>query len=229
MRILIVEDEKDLSMVLCEAFKMEGYYADAAYNGKDGLYDALSGIYDLIILDIMLPEMDGLQILSELRKNGIETPVLMLTAKSTIENKVDGLDKGADDYITKPFDMSELMARIRALSRRREKAFIDDHLRFADITLDNETHEICKEDQRIKLTKKEYDIMELLIINKGKTVSKEKLTVKVWGYDSDIEYNSIEVYVSFLRKKLHAIDSLVYIDTIRGRGYTIKEKTEKDK
>lgn len=225
MRILIVEDEKNLSMVLCETFKMEGYYADAAYNGVDGLDDALSGIYDLIILDIMLPEMDGIQVLSELRKNKIDTPVLMLTAKSTVEDKIKGLDHGADDYLTKPFDINELLARIRAMSRRREKIFIDDSLKFADIMLDNETHEICKGNQRIKLTKKEYDIMEILILNKGKTVSKEKLTLKIWGYDSDIEYNSIEVYISFLRKKLNAIESMTYIDTICGRGYTLKEKS----
>lgn len=179
MRILIVEDEKDLSMVLCEAIKMEGYYADAAYNGADGLYDALSGIYDLIILDIMLPEMDGIEVLSKLRENKIDTPVLMLTAKSTVEDKINGLDHGADDYLTKPFDINELMARIRAISRCREKVFIDDSLKFADIMLDKETHEICKANRRIKLTKKEYDIMEMLILNKGKTVSKENLTVKI--------------------------------------------------
>lgn len=225
MRILIVEDEKDLSMVLCETIEMEGYYADAAYNGTDGLNDALSGIYDLIILDIMLPGMDGIQVITELRQNHVDTPVLMLTAKARIEDKISGLDHGADDYLTKPFDINELLARIRAITRRREKTIIDKNMRFADITLDNETHEICKGTQRIKLTKKEYDIIELLILNKGKVVSKEKLTVKIWGYDTDIEYNSIEVYISFIRKKLNLIESSVYIDTIRGLGYIIKEKT----
>ncbi|MGN0622067.1 MAG: response regulator transcription factor [Porcipelethomonas sp.] len=224
MRILIVEDEKDLTMILCEAVKMEGYYADAAYNGTDGLYNALSGIYDLIILDIMLPEMDGIQVLSEIRKNNIDTPVIMLTAKSTIEDRVKGLDKGADDYLTKPFDMTELMARIRALSRRREKVIVDERMKYGNIFLDKETYELCREEQRIKLTKKEYDIMELLILNKGKAVPKEKLITKIWGYDAEVEFNSVEVYVSFLRKKLNLLESSVYIDTIRNKGYTIKEK-----
>lgn len=223
MRILIVEDEMDLSMILSERLEMEGYYVDAVYNGINGLDDALSGIYDIIILDIMLPGMDGLQVLSEIRRNNINTPVLMLTAKSEIEDKVIGFDKGADDYLTKPFNTKELLARIRALSRRKEKILFEDNLKFADIVLDKETHEICKNEQKIKLTKKEFNIIELLILNKGKTVSKESITVKVWGYDTDIEYNSIEVYISFLRKKLNAINSQIHISTVRGIGYTIKE------
>lgn len=223
MRILIVEDEIDLSMILSERLEMEGYYVDAVYNGINGLDDALSGIYDIIILDIMLPGMNGLQVLSEIRRNNINTPVLMLTAKSEIEDKVTGFDKGADDYLTKPFNTKELLARIRALSRRKEKILFEDNLKFADIVLDKETHEICKNEQKIKLTKKEFNIIELLILNKGKTVSKESITVKVWGYDTDIEYNSIEVYISFLRKKLNAINSQIHISTVRGIGYTIKE------
>lgn len=216
--------KKDLAMILSEAVKMEGYYADIAYNGTDGLYDALLGIYDLIILDIMLPEMDGIQVLSEMRKNNIDTPVIMLTAKSTIQDRVKGLDKGVDDYLTKPFDITELMARIRALSRRREKVLVDERMIYGDIFLDKETYELCRDEQRIKLTKKEYDIMELLILNKGKAVPKEKLIIKIWGYDAEVEFNSVEVYVSFLRKKLNLLESSVYIDTIRNKGYTIKEK-----
>lgn len=224
MRILIVEDEKDLSMILSEMLEMEGYYVDAAYDGISGLDNALSDIYDLIILDVMLPEMNGFQVLSNIRKNNMNTPVLMLTAKSEIEDKVNGLDRGADDYLTKPFNTKELLARIRALSRRREKIFVDDNLKFADVVLDKETYEIYKDEQKIKLTKKEFDILELLILNIGKTVSKENLTVKIWGYDADIEYNSIEVYISFLRKKLNAINSEIKISTVRGIGYTIKEQ-----
>lgn len=226
MRILIVEDEKDLAMILSEMLEMEGYYVDTSYDGVSGLDNALSGIYDIIILDIMLPEMDGIQLLSNIRKSNISTPVLMLTAKSEIEDKVRGLDKGADDYLTKPFNTKELLARIRCLSRRREKIFIDENLRFSDIVLDKETHEICKNEQKIKLTKKEFDIIELLILNSGKTVSKENLTVKIWGYDTDIEYNSIEVYISFLRKKLNAINSAIHISTVRGIGYSIKERKD---
>lgn len=224
MRILIVEDELDLNMVLSEMLTIEGYYVDSSYNGTDGLDNALSGIYDMIILDVMLPEKNGIEVLSEIRRNRINTPVLMLTARSEIEDKIAGLDNGADDYLTKPFNSKELLARIRALLRRRERILVNENLKFADIIIDKSTHEVCKNEQKIKLTKKEYDIMELLILNQGKVVSKDDLTVKIWGYDTDIEYNSIEVYISFLRKKLRAIDSGVYISTIRSVGYIIKEQ-----
>ncbi len=228
MRILIVEDEHDLSMILSETLELEGYYADAAYDGVSGLDNALSGIYDVIILDIMLPGMDGIQVLSEIRRNKMTTPVLMLTAKSEIDDKINGLDKGADDYLTKPFNTKELLARIRALSRRRDKIMIDDCLRFSDVVLYKETCEMCRDEQKIKLTKKEFDILEILILNQGKTVSKESLTVKVWGYETDVEYNSIEVYISFLRKKLSAIESKIQIKTVWGKGYTIKERKNGD-
>ena len=223
MRILIVEDETDLAMVLSELLEMEGYYTDTAFDGEEGLDNALSGIYDMIILDVMLPKMDGFQVLSEIRSNNLSVPVLMLTARSQIEDKVTGLDNGADDYLTKPFDTKELLARIRALSRRREKAFVDDSDRFADITLDKTTLEIQKDGQKIKLTKKEYDILEILISNYGNVVTKETFVTKIWGYDTDVEYNSIEVYISFLRKKLSAVDSAIHISTVRSMGYTIKE------
>ena len=223
MRILIVEDEKDLAMVLSELLEMEGYYTDTAFDGEEGLDNALSGIYDMIILDVMLPKMDGFQVLSEIRKNSLNVPVLMLTARSQIEDKVTGLDNGADDYLTKPFDTKELLARIRALSRRREKTFVDDNDRFADITLDKTTLEIQKGGQKIKLTKKEYDILEILISNYGNVVTKETFVTKIWGYDTDVEYNSIEVYISFLRKKLSAVESSIHIATVRSMGYTIKE------
>lgn len=226
MRILIVEDELDLNMVLSEMLTIEGYNVDSSYNGTDGLDNALSGIYDMIILDVMLPEKNGIEVLSEIRKNKINTPVLMLTAKSEIEDKIAGLDNGADDYLTKPFNSKELLARIRALLRRREKILINENLKFADIMIDKTTHEIYKNDQKIKLTKKEYDIMELLILNQGKVVSKDDLTVRIWGYNTDIEYNSIEVYISFLRKKLRAIDSSICISAIRGFGYIIKEQND---
>lgn len=227
MRVLIVEDEKDLAMILSEILEIEGYYTDVVYDGVSGLDNAMSGIYDIIIIDVMLPKMNGLQVLYEIRKSNISTPILILTAKSEIEDKVYGLDNGADDYLTKPFNTKELLARIRALLRRKEKVIIDENLKFADIILDKYTHQIYKNEQKVKLTKKEYDIIELLILNQGKVISKEKLTVKIWGYDTDIEYNSIEVYVSFLRKKLGAIKSQVNISTVRGLGYTIKgEKYE---
>lgn len=223
MRILIVEDEKDLAMILSELIEMDGYYTDVAYDGESAFDNAMTGIYDLILLDVMLPVMDGIEVLSKLRENNINIPVLMLTAKSEIDDKVCGLDNGADDYLTKPFNSKELLARIRALLRRKEKTIVEENISFADIKLDKLTHEVTKDSQKIKLSKKEYDLIELLILNYGKVVSKENLVIKIWGYDTDVEYNSIEVYVSFLRKKLKAIGSQIHISTARGLGYTIKE------
>ncbi len=223
MRILIVEDEEDLAMILSELLEMEGYYVDISYDGENGLDNVMSGIYDLVILDVMLPILDGIQVLSEIRKNNINTPVLMLTAKSEVQDKVSGLDAGADDYLTKPFDPDELLARIRALSRRKEKKIVEENIKFSDIILDKLTCEIIKDTQKIKLSKKEYDLLELLILNYGMIVSKEMLIVKLWGYETDVEYNSIEVYISFLRKKLKAVGSQIYISTSRNVGYTIRE------
>lgn len=222
MRILIIEDEKDLVMVLSEMLKIEGYYVDAVYDGTSGLDKALSGIYDLIILDVMLPKMNGIKVLEEIRKSNSDMPILMLTAKSEIEDKICGLDNGADDYITKPFNMKELFARIRALLRRREKKFVDDNIKFADIILDKSTHEIHKNENKVKLTKKEYSILEMLIMNNGNVVSKENIMIKIWGYDADVEYNSIEVYISFLRKKIDAVGSEIKIKAVRGLGYALK-------
>lgn len=223
MRILIVEDERDLAMVLSEMLKIKGYYTDAVYDGASGLDKALSGIYDLIILDVMLPKMNGIKVLEEIRKNNSDTPVLMLTAKSEIEDKICGLDNGADDYITKPFNTKELLARIRALLRRTEKKFVNDNIKFSDIILDKSTHEIHKDENKVKLTQKEYSILEMFIMNKGNVVSKENIMIKIWGYDAEVEYNSIEVYISFLRKKIDAVGSEVKIKTVRGLGYILKE------
>lgn len=224
MRILIVEDEKDLAMVLAELLSLEGYDTDTVHNGEDGLDYAQSGIYDVILLDVMLPKLDGLAVLRELRQSGIGTAVLMLTAKSELEDKICGLDNGADDYLTKPFQSKELLARIRALGRRKEKAYQEEDLRFADITLNRERHELQKGAQKIRLTKKEYGILELLMLHPHLLISKEQLITKIWGYDADIAYNSIEVYISFLRKKLAALDAAILITTSRGLGYTLEEK-----
>ena len=221
-RILIIEDEKYLSMVLSEMFSQEGYYTDKAYNGEDGLDNALSGIYDVIILDVMLPKLNGLEVLREIRRNKVRSAVLMLTAKSEIEDKVAGLDSGADDYITKPFDSKELLARVRALSRRKNLDFVDDDLQFADIMMDQSTHEMHCGNHHVRLSKKEYDIMEMMILNNGRLLSKDQLITKIWGYDTELEYNSIEVYISFIRKKLAAVKSRVAIVTSRGLGYTLE-------
>ena len=223
MKILVVDDEKLLVKGIKYNLEQEGYMVETAFDGEEAVRLAHDDSIDLILLDLMLPKMDGISVLSEIRRNNINTPVLMLTARSEIEDKITGLDNGADDYLTKPFNSKELHARIRALLRRKEKTFIDSNLKFADIVLNKSTHEICKNNQKVKLTKKEYNVMEFLILNQGKVVSKESLTVKIWGYDTDIEYNSIEVYISFLRKKLSAVDSDIHIATVRGLGYTIKE------
>lgn len=222
MKILIIEDEKDLTSVLEEMLKQNGYSVDVVYNGVDGLDYALTKIYDVIILDIMLPKMNGIQVLRELRSNNVSSSVLMLTAKSEIEDKINGLDSGADDYLTKPFITKEFLARVRALSRRNNKEYTGNIISFGDIRIDTNKHEIIKENQKIKLSQKEYEIMEMLISNKGNILSKEQFIQKIWGYDTDVEYNSIEVYMSFLRKKLNAIHSNIKVTTVRSLGYILE-------
>lgn len=222
MKVLIVEDEKDLACVLSEMLKQEGYIVNKVYNGIDGLDYALTNTYDVIILDIMLPQMNGIEVLKEIRKNGINSSVLLLTAKSEVEDKINGLDNGADDYLTKPFVTKEFLARVRALSRRNYKQYLGNQLTFGDILVDKHKHELIKDTQKIKLSQKEYAILEMLIVNKGNTISKEQFVQKIWGYDTDIEYNSIEVYISFVRRKLNAIHSNVKINTIRGLGYALE-------
>ena len=223
MKILLVDDEKQLTDALSVILKKNNYSVDCAYNGEDGLDMSLSGVYDLIVLDIMMPKIDGITILKTLRNNGFNSPILMLTAKSEITDKINGLNFGADDYLTKPFITDELLARIKALLRRKE-TFTGDILSYLDLSLNRDTLEISKDAKKIALGKKEFQILEMLILNQGRSIDKEKFIEKIWGYDTDAEYNTIEVYVSFLRKKLVAIDSLVEIKSIRGVGYTLGEK-----
>ncbi len=220
MKILLVDDEKQLTEALSVILKKNNYSVDCAYNGEDGLDLALSEIYDLIILDVMMPKLDGLSVLKTLRAKKINTPILMLSAKSEITDKIDGLNFGADDYITKPFVTDELLARIRALLRRKD-TFTGDVLSFGDIMLDRDSLELIKGDKKISLGKKEFQILEMLILNEGKSIDKEKFIEKIWGYDTDAEYNTIEVYVSFLRKKLLAVGAKTEIKSIRGIGYTL--------
>lgn len=224
MKILVIEDEKDLSMALCELLQCEGFSTDAAYNGIDGLDCALTGIYDVIVLDIMLPKMNGTDVLKEIRNNKITSAVLMLTAKAEIEDKVTGLKSGADDYLTKPFITEEFLARVWALSRRNHAAYVGERITYADIILDQAHHTLQVCDDFIKLSSKEYELMEVLMRNPKIVISKEQFIEKIWGYDTDIEYNSIEVYISFLRRKLRDLGSTVNIKTIRGVGYTLGEK-----
>ena len=222
MRVLIVEDEKDLANVLSEMLELEGYHTDIANDGEYGLDCAMTGIYDLIILDIMLPKLDGIAVLRKLRQKQISSAVLMLTAKSQIEDKVDGLDSGADDYLTKPFVSKEFLARVRALCRRRPLEYLSSALSFSDISLDSARHELQCGERRVNLSQKEYDMMEMLLLNHGQIIPKESFLTKIWGYDSNAEYNSIEVYVSFLRKKLTALHSGVKIKIVRGVGYYLE-------
>lgn len=222
MNILLVDDERQLTQALAVILRQHNYLVDCAYNGEEGLDYVHSGIYDLIILDVMMPKMDGFTMLKIMRQQKIDIPVLMLSAKSEISDKIDGLNFGADDYITKPFHTDELLARIKALLRRKEK-FTGDILSFNDISLDRDCFELVKNDKRITLGKKEFQILEMLMLNSGKSIAKERFIEKIWGYDTDAEYNTIEVYVSFLRKKLQAVGAQTEIKSIRGIGYTLGE------
>lgn len=223
MRILLVEDEKFLSEPLQHILEKDHYTVDVVDNGVDGLDYALSDIYDVILMDVMLPGMDGFTAVGEIRKEGIETPVLMLTAKGEIKDRVIGLDMGADDYLPKPFSTEELLARVRALSRR--KGSIESHnetLTFGDLELfPRELKLKCKK-REISLTLKECSMLEYLMRQKGGVLSKEQLIEKVWGYDTEAEDNNVEVYISFLRKKLKHLHSSCVITTIRGMGYVLE-------
>ncbi len=225
MNVLLVDDEKDLVNALSAILKQHHYTVDCAYNGEDGLEYALSGIYDVIVLDVMMPKMNGFETLKAMRAKKIETPVLMLTAKSDLNDKIDGLNFGADDYITKPFETQELLARIKALLRRGAR-YKDNVLELGNTLLDRDTFELVVGDKKITLGKKEFQIMEILMINANKCVEKERLIEKIWGYDSDAEYNTIEVYISFIRKKLAAINSDAEIKSLRGVGYTVGVKND---
>lgn len=223
MRILIVEDEIHLVEALMQIIRKNNYTVDAVHDGDAGLDNALSNIYDLIILDIMLPKMDGISILKNIRKEGIAVPVILLTAKGEISDKVTGLDSGADDYLAKPFATEELLARIRALSRRKGEVLESNTLIYGDIVLNTATLKLSKGSKEIKLILKESELLELLITRRNATSSKELIIEKLWGYDSDIEHNHVEVYISFLRKKLTFLDSCVKINTVRGVGYVLEE------
>ena len=225
MKILLIDDERQLTEALKVILKQNYYSVDCAYNGEDGLDMALSGIYDLIILDIMMPKIDGLTVLNVLRKKQIDVPVLLLTAKSEIADKITGLNLGADDYLTKPFNSEELLARVRALLRRKEK-FMGDVLTFNDISLNRDTCELICNGKNISLGKKEFQILEMLILSKNKSIDKEKFIEKIWGYDTDAEYNTIEVYISFLRKKINALGAKTEIKSIRGIGYILEAKND---
>ena len=199
MNILIVEDEKRLASALKQILTEQKYMADVVYDGEDGLEYGLSGIYDVIILDVMIPFRDGFSVARELRKNKIQTPILMLTAKDTVGDKVSGLDSGADDYMTKPFAPEELLARIKALTRRKGEVILDESS-FGDFQFNASTGMLSKGSKSVHLNFKEAEIMKLLIANRDIIISKEDIITKVWGYDSDAGSNNVEAYVSFLRR-----------------------------
>ena len=227
MRILIVEDEQQLSEALGAILEKHNYTVDRVFNGEDGLDYILSNIYDLVILDIMLPLMNGLDVLKKARKEGIECPIILLTAKGEVSDKVTGLDCGADDYLPKPFYTEELLARIRALSRRKGEVTNDNELSFGDITLNIGTLELSTSLNSVKLTAKEFGLLELLINRKGSIINKDDIINKLWGFESEAEHNNVEVYISFLRRKLTFLKSKVTIKAIRNIGYLLEYKDEK--
>ena len=222
MRLLVVEDETQLADALSEILRRNRYNVDTSYNGIDGLDNALTGVYDCVILDIMLPGMNGIEVLRNLRREKINTPVLLLTARSEVEDKINGLDCGADDYLTKPFVTGELLARVRALTRRKGELVDENRLDYNGLELNKNTSSVIWQGSDVKLSLKEYQIMELLISNPRQILPKERIIEKIWGYESDVEYNNIEVYISFLRKKISVISAPVQIKTARGIGYSLE-------
>lgn len=225
MRILLAEDEKRMARALVELLKQEKYDVDHMEDGDSALMALESGIYDIAVLDVMMPEMNGFEVARRARNNGIKTPILMLTAKSQLDDKVEGLDSGADDYLTKPFQTKELLARIRALGRR-SSSFQEDILNYGDLTIDKATAMLnCDTTgQNVRLSEKELRILEYMFNNNGQIMTREQLAVKIWGFESETEYNNVEVYMSFTRKKLTFVGSNIEIKAVRGLGYELREK-----
>jgi DNA-binding response OmpR family regulator len=221
MRILIVEDEKSLADIIMKGLEEEGYAVDVAYNGEEGLFMAENEPSDLIILDIMLPVIDGMTILKKIRNGGIKTPVIMVTAKDTIMDKVSGLDGGADDYLTKPFSFEELLARMRALLRRDTdmKASV---LMISDLSIDMATHEVKREGTYILLSAKEYALLEYMAINRNKVLSRTALTEHLYDQDFDLDSNVIDVFINRIRNKIDRRHDLKLIHTVRGAGYMLR-------
>lgn len=221
MNVLVIEDERNLADAIVKILEDEGYNAEATYDGKAGLTCAKSGQYDAIVLDVMLPAMSGYDVVNQMRHAGVSTPVLMLTARTSTEDKVRGLDSGADDYMTKPFEAPELLARLRALTRRRGDVLIDE-IKFADVSLDLNTHDLACGEKSVHLSGKEFEVMSILMGSNSRVVSKQDLLTRVWGVDGETSENSVEAYVSFLRKKLAHIGSKVQITTLRMLGYRLE-------
>ncbi len=222
MRILLIEDEREIADGICTILENKGYQVGIAYDGQTGLEEIQNGIYDLVLLNIMLPKMNGIDVLKYARKSGVAIPVIMLTALSQTGDKISGLDCGADDYITKPFDAGELLARIRARLRQPD-VLSTGSLTFADIRLEQTTFKLHGKERSVKLARKEYQLLEYLIINHGQILPRDTLITKIWGYDEETEYNQLDVYVSFVRKKLNFVKSKAVIVTTKGVGYSLEE------
>lgn len=223
MKLLVIEDNKKIADNLKKGLELNGYAVDLSYNGEDGYYDALDNNYDLILLDLMLPKMTGEEICKNLRENKIETPIIMLTAKSLVEDKVNGLNLGADDYLSKPFSFDELLARIRALLRR-PKNYSSDIILCEELKLDIQNKVLKKNNNVISLSKKEFSLLEYFLRNKNKVLSKDMIIDHVWNFDSDILPNTVEVYIRYLRNKIDDNKNSSFIKTVRGFGYKIECK-----
>ena len=221
MRILLVEDNVDFSDALSSVLKKEKYEVVCAYDGEEGLSYALEDIYDLIVLDVMMPKMDGFEVLRRIRKEKMSVPIIMLTALSDDKDKVKGLDDGADDYLAKPFFMPEFLARIRALTRRKGDIIENDELKFMDVTLNLSSHVLGYKDKSISLSVKEFNIMRYMLSNPKMIAEKEKLISRVWGFDNEFESNNLEAFMSFLRKKLDYLKAPFSINSKRGVGYQL--------
>lgn len=221
MRLLLAEDEKALSSALQVILKHNNYSVDAVYNGQDAYDYIVTGVYDGVILDVMMPKMDGFAVLSKVRNEGCDVPIIMLTAKSETDDKINGLDLGADDYLAKPFEMKELLARIRSITRRKSDA-VSAELKVGDCTLNCLNYELTGPGGSVKLQNKEYQIMEILMANQNSVISADLMMEKVWGYDSDAEINVVWVNISYLRKKLGQIKSNVVIKAVRNQGYILE-------
>lgn len=224
MRILVVEDDRSLRDAIATVLREEGYQVDEADNGPDGLYMAKLRIYELVVLDVMLPGLDGISVLEQLRLKQIHTPIMLLTARDTVEDRVHGLDAGADDYLVKPFAVPELLARLRVLLRRQSRGAPDGELKYGSLAVKCHSMEGYAEGEPLKLTVKEFELMEFLLLNREQILTKEQLLDRVWGIESDAGPGVVDVYVHYLRKKLAKTGCDRYIHTIRGVGYMLKER-----
>lgn len=222
MRVLMIEDDKDLCAAVLQQLRSNGFEADACHNGEEGLYYLVQGIYDVCLLDRMLPGMDGLSLLQSARAKGIVTPVLMLTALSRVSDRVDGLDAGADDYLAKPFDMRELLARVRALARRPATVDPDGMKQYSDMTLDTAQLLLNGPRGQCTLSKKECALLAALMANSDQTVSRLTLLGKVWGPDSEVEEAILDSYIHFVRRRLRMVGATAVVSTVRGIGYRLE-------